>query len=48
MVIHKPVEIDAVRSKTLSLKIAGLQEIIITQQTVPGGRVVISDAFLIP
>lgn len=48
MVIHKPVEIDADRSKTLSLKIAGLQEIIITQQTVPGGRVVISDAFLIP
>jgi len=48
MVIHKSVEIDADRSKTLSLKIAGLQEIIITQQTVPGGRVVISDAFLIP
>ena len=46
--IHKPLEIDAVRSKTLLLKIAGLQEIFITQQTVPGGRVVISDAFLIP
>ena len=46
--IHTPLEIDANENKTILLGLDRFQEIVITQQAVPGVRVVISDAFFIP